>query len=83
MLRRKLSKPLRALADACEADYLIVIRCEECGSKKQMHPYRLISQNKDLAKAPLGKPVPGFLCKSCRRRTRVVISCTLMHPGEF
>lgn len=83
MLRRKITHPVRTLADACEADYLVSVRCETCGSKKQMHPWRLISRHEELARAPLGRPLVGFRCTSCRRRTRVVVSCTLTHPGEF
>jgi hypothetical protein len=83
MLRRKFSGLVRTLADSCEADYLVTVICEECGARKQMHPYRLIARHKELARAPLGKPLAGFRCTSCRRRTRVVISCLWTHPGGF
>ena len=71
------------LADACEADYLVIVRCDRCETRKQMHPYRLIGAHRRLTDAKLDTMLPGFFCKTCRSPVSVTITCTYQHPGGW
>ena len=65
---------VETLGDSCQADYLVMVICDRCQTQKQMHPYKLIAAKKLLTTAPLGSPLPGFFCKTCRRSTSVTIT---------
>jgi hypothetical protein len=81
MGRKNFHGPVRTLADCCEADYVVIVRCERCDTRRQMHPFRLISRSKRILDAPLDKPLPGFRCTTCRSSVSVTITCTYSHPG--
>ena len=81
MGRRNFHGPVLTLVDASEADYLVIIRCERCDTRKQTHAHKLISKYKKLTTASLGTPLPGFYCKTCRSSLRAIIVCTYEHPG--
>lgn len=83
MGRRNFHGAVVTLADACEADYLITVRCQQCGARRQMHPYRLIGQHKRLTTARLDTVLPGFHCRVCKRNVSVTITCTYQHPGGW
>lgn len=83
MGRRGFHGQVVTLADACEADYLVVVKCQGCGAHRQMHPFRLISRHKALMHSELGAPLSGFFCKACGRKANVTISCTHRHPGSM
>jgi len=83
MGRRRFHGTVATLADACEADYLVIVKCERCGTRKQMHPYNLIGSHKHLATAPLNTVLPGFYCRTCRSHVSVTITCTHKRSGEF
>jgi hypothetical protein len=34
------------VGDSCEADYLVLVICGRCETKRQMHPFRLIAAKK-------------------------------------
>jgi hypothetical protein len=70
------------VGDSCEADYLVLVICGRCETKRQMHPYRLIAAKKEIALAPLGKPMPGFFCKTCRSSVSATVVCTHERPGR-
>jgi hypothetical protein len=40
MGRRNFHGVVATLADACEADYLVIVKCERCETRRQMHPYK-------------------------------------------
>jgi hypothetical protein len=81
MLRRNPRGPVATLADACEADYLVTLKCERCETRRQMHPYNLIRDHERLTTAPLNVSLSGFFCKTCRASVSVTITCTHKHPG--
>jgi hypothetical protein len=81
MGRRNFHGPVRTLADSCEADFLVLVKCLRCETSRQMHPYRLVSRHKRILDAALDQPLPGFFCRTCRSSVSVVISCTYTHPG--
>jgi hypothetical protein len=83
MGRRSFHGQVVTLADACEGDYLVIVKCQSCGSRRQMHPFRLISRHKPLVRAALDTPLAGFFCKACSRSANVTISCTHTHPGAM
>jgi formate dehydrogenase maturation protein FdhE len=83
MGRRSFHGAVVTLADACEADYLVVVKCKRCETSKQMHPWNLIAPHKRLATAPLNAMLPGFYCRTCRSRVSVTITCTHKRSGEF
>jgi hypothetical protein len=83
MGRRKFHGTVATLADACEADYLVIVKCERCETRRPMHPYSLIAPHKRLAIAPLDALLPGFFCKTCRSKVSVTIRCSYQHPGEL
>ncbi|HEY2445696.1 MAG TPA: CpXC domain-containing protein [Rhizomicrobium sp.] len=81
--RRGFHGRIATLADACAADYLVVVTCEKCGAKRQMHPYKIMSRRKALTEAALDTPLPGFHCRACGRKASVTISCLHKHPGSL
>lgn len=83
MGRRNFHGRVDTLADAREADYLVIVKCERCETRRQMHPYRLIQTHRRLATAPLNAVLPGFFCRTCRSKVSVTITCTHMHPGVW
>jgi len=83
MGRRNFHGKVATLADSCDADYLVIVKCERCETGKQMHPYNLVSSHKQLIHALLDTPLPGFFCKTCRGSVSVAITCTYRHPGEM
>jgi hypothetical protein len=83
MLRRKHDGPVLTLADACEADYLVILKCGRCSREKQMHPYQLIGSHRRMTNAPLDRALAGFFCNLCRASVSVNITCTYTHPGGW
>ena len=83
MKRRNFTGKVVTLADAVEADYLVFVECNRCRTRKQMHPYTILSKKHALASAPLDTPVAGFKCNRCRTSVWVTIHCTYRHPGDF
>jgi hypothetical protein len=83
MGRRSFHGQVVTLADACEADYLVIVKCQSCGARRQMHPFKLISRRKPLMHSVLDTSLPGFFCKACGRDATVTISCTHTHPGSM
>jgi hypothetical protein len=81
MARRKFDGPIRTIADSCEADYLVIVKCDRCDTRKQMHPFKLIARNKRILDAPLDKPLKGFRCTTCRSSVSAIVTCTYTHPG--
>jgi hypothetical protein len=81
MGRRSFHGQVVTLADACEADYLVIVKCQSCGAHRQMHPFKLISRHRSLMRAVLDTSLPGFFCNTCGRSANVTISCTHAHPG--
>jgi hypothetical protein len=83
MGRPRFDRPVVTLADACDADYLVVVTCGQCGRERQMHPYGLVGTHRQLTNAPLDTALPGFRCRFCRNRVSVTIACTFTHPGGW
>lgn len=83
MGRRSFHGRVVTLADACEADYLVIVECQNCGARRQMHPFKLISRRTPLMHSALDTVLPGFFCKACGCDATVTISCTHMHPGSM
>jgi hypothetical protein len=85
MGRRNFHGKIVTIADAVEADYLVIVKCGRCETDKQMHPYNLVSgdRGKRLLNAPLDTELSGFFCKRCRRSVNATIRCTYRHPGEM
>lgn len=83
MKRRNFTGKIVTLADSVEADYLVFVECNNCRSRKQMHPYAILSQKHELASAPLDVPMAGFKCKSCGKSVWATVTCTYRHPGDF
>ncbi|HEY1613769.1 MAG TPA: hypothetical protein VGF97_08775 [Rhizomicrobium sp.] len=83
MRRRRFEGRAATLADSCEADYVVVVTCGQCGAKRQMHPYRLIHARRSLETARLDTELSGFFCRTCRRSVSVTIACTFQHPGGW
>lgn len=83
MGRRNFHGQVETIGDSCQADYLVIVACGQCGTQKQMHPYKLIAAKKALTTAMLGRSLPGFFCKLCRRSTSVTITCTYRRSGEM
>jgi len=83
MGRRNFHGKVETLADSVEANYLVIVKCDQCETGRQMHPYNLISKYKRLTKAPLDTLLPGFFCKTCRSPVSVTISCTYRRSGEM
>ena len=83
MGRRNFHGVVATLADACEADYLVIVKCERCETRRQMHPYKLIGPHKRITTAPLNAVLAGFYCKTCRSNVSVTITCTFEHPGGW
>jgi hypothetical protein len=83
MGRRNFHGKVETLADACEADYLIVVKCERCETRKQMHPYNLLSGHNRLATARFDTELAGFFCITCQSHVSVTITCTHMRPGTL
>jgi hypothetical protein len=83
MRRRRFDRLVVTIADACEADYLVVATCGQCGRRRQMHPYGLVGAHRQLTNAPLDTVLPGFLCRLCRNRVSVTITCTFTHSGGW
>src|SRR5580704_15571610 len=83
MRKRRFDGPVVTLADACEADYLVIVTCGHCGRGRQMHPYGLLGAHRRLTNAPLNASLPGFLCKFCRNSVSVTITCTFTRPGGW
>ncbi len=79
MGRRNFHGEVKTLADAVEADYLVLVECQNCSRRKQMHPYKILK----LGNAILGTPLAGFKCTTCRCSVSVVITCTYRRSGEF
>jgi hypothetical protein len=71
------------LADAVEADHLVIVKCGRCDAERQMHPYKLIQAHRPLTTAPLDTALSGFFCKTCRSKVNVTITCTYSHPGGW
>jgi hypothetical protein len=83
MGRRNFHGQVVTLGDACEADYLVTVRCERCDTRRPMHPYNIICRHEVLKLAALDTMLPGFFCKTCRSRVSVVVSCTYKRSGEL
>ena len=83
MGRHRFHGSVETLADACEADYLVVVMCERCEVRKRMHPYNLLEKRRHLDSAKLDTLLPGFYCTMCRSKVQVKITCTHQHPGEL
>jgi hypothetical protein len=83
MGRRNFHGRVETLADAVEADYLVIVKCDRCAQSKQMHPYKLTSRHKQLVTARLDQLLPGFFCKTCRSPASVTITCTYRRSGEM
>jgi hypothetical protein len=83
MGRRNFHGTVVTLADACDANYLVIVKCERCCAWRQMHPYRLIQTRKRLTTALLNVPLPGFYCRTCRSSVSVIVTCTHRRSGEF
>jgi hypothetical protein len=83
MGRRSFQGQVVTLADACEADYLIIVKCQSCGARWQMHHFKLISRHRELMHTALGTFFSGLFCKACGRDANVTISCTHTHPGSM
>ena len=83
MGRQNFHGTVETLVDACEADYLIVVKCERCETRKQMQPYKLLSGPNRLATAKLDTELPGFFCITCRSHVSVTITCTHSRPGTL
>lgn len=60
MLRRKFQGKVETIADACEADYIVTVKCERCETRKEMHRYKLLSRHPRLAIAALDTELPRF-----------------------
>jgi hypothetical protein len=56
MGRRGFHGQVVTLADACEADYLVIVRCQSCGARKQTQPFKLISRHQPLVESALDTP---------------------------
>ncbi|HEY1709221.1 MAG TPA: hypothetical protein VGG10_13210 [Rhizomicrobium sp.] len=78
---RKFQGEAKTLVDCCDAEYLVVVRCERCDVRRQMHPYSLLATRAQLASAALDTPLPGFFCKTCQSKVSVTITCTYSRPG--
>ena len=83
MGRRNFHGTIETLADSCEADYLVMVMCQRCETRKEMHPYKLLSAHNRLASAKLDTELPGFFCLTCRSHVSVTITCTHKHPGDL
>lgn len=83
MGRRRFYGTVRTLADACEADYIVVVMCERCEVRKRMHPYKLLGKHPRLGAAKLDTLLPGFYCTMCRSKVQVKITCTHQYQGEL
>jgi hypothetical protein len=83
MWRRNFHGTVNTLADAVEADYLVLVVCQECLRRRQMHPYKLTSKYAKLHHAKFDVVLPGFYCSGCRQKVSVKIICTHRRSGEF
>jgi len=75
--------PVETLSDANDAGYYIFVKCECCETKKEFHPYKLLSRYKRLIGAPLDTEIEKFYCLTCRSHVRAIISCNYRRTGEF
>jgi hypothetical protein len=78
---RRFEGEVRTLVDACDANYLVIVKCLRCDVRRQTHPYSLLSANRRLTSAALDTTLPGFYCKTCQSKVSVTIACTYSRPG--
>jgi hypothetical protein len=78
--QRRYRGPVHTLEQAALADLPVQIRCESCGSTRQMHAFEFQQKISDRWKDKpfdLLEPTPGFFCKTCRKKTRIIVFATL------
>jgi hypothetical protein len=83
MGRRNFHGTVKTLADAVEADYLILVVCQECLRRRQMHPYKLTSKQDRFLRANFEEVYEGFRCTGCKQNVAVKFICTHRRSGEF
>ena len=83
MGRRNFHGKVETIADACEADYIVSVKCWRCETRRTMHPYNLLTARPSLATAALDTEQKGFYCRTCRSSVSAIVSCTYAHPGDL
>lgn len=74
---------VETLSDANQAGYYVFVKCERCETKKEFHPYKLLSRYNRLIGALLDKRIDKFYCRTCCSRVRAIISCNYRRTGGF
>ncbi len=74
---------VETLSDANQAGYYVFVKCERCETKKEFHPYKLLSKYKRLIGAPLDTAIDKFYCRTCRSHVRAIISCNFRRSGDM
>jgi hypothetical protein len=75
---KKYRGPVETVEQAMMAHAVLVITCQECGHSRRRYAYRLWDQVPKAAGWPLGKPLPGFQCRACRRSVAAVLTVAMM-----
>ena len=63
--------PVRTLYQARDADMLVAIHCLCCTRERQLHPMKIIQQQKRLRDIPFFRPTTIFLCKCGKKYAEI------------
>lgn len=77
---RRYRGAVTTLEQAMFADMPVRITRDSCGYFRLMHAFELmrtLSKKRKEAGVKLWVPVPGFYCRGCKRRVKVVISAPM------
>ncbi len=70
---KKYRGPVETVEQAMMAHAVLVIACTGCDHRTREYAWKLWHRAPKAVAMPLGKPVPGFRCRRCRRRVEVMM----------
>lgn len=75
MGRKKFRGPIVTVQDAFAAHAVLQVTCTRCGHDTNMYAWKIYQARKEkILDMPVGKPVPGFRCRGCRRLVDAVLT---------
>ena len=75
MGRRKYRGPMLTVEHAFMAHAILRIRCTRCDHYTNIYAWKMYEARREkIVEMPLGRPVPGFWCRGCRRKVSAVLT---------
>ena len=75
MGRKKFRDKIITVEHAFQAHAVLRITCTRCGHDTNQYAWKIYEARKEkIMDMPLGQPLPGFRCRSCRRKVAAVLT---------